>query len=47
MATVTIRIRKTPIAHKNFWERIFFAPVEDRPFEARMQSQFLTFPFAS
>jgi len=47
MVTVTVRTRKTPIARKNFWERIFFAPVEDRPSEARIQSQFLTFPFAS
>ena len=42
----TIRTRKTPKARMNFWERIVFAPFEDRPFKARMQSQFLTLPFA-
>ncbi len=31
---------------KNFGERIFY-PIADRLSEARMQSQFLTFPFAS
>jgi hypothetical protein len=31
---------------KNFGERIFY-PIADRLSEARMRSQFLTFPFAS
>jgi len=36
---------RTPKVRKNFGERIY-RPIMDRLYEARMRSQFLTFPFA-
>ena len=40
-----INRNRTPKVRKNFGERIFH-PITDRLYEARMRSQFLTFPFA-
>ena len=45
MVTVISHTR-TLIVRKNFAERTVFTRVVDRPFEARIQSQFFTFPFA-
>ena len=39
-STLTLKVLK------NFGERIFY-PITDRLSEARIRSQFLTFPFAS
>jgi hypothetical protein len=45
MVSATNRNRSLKVLLKNFGEKVFY-PVTDRPSEARMRSQLLTFPFA-